>query len=396
MCSREAEEEYQELLPLCPSGDNIYILEFESLSAVDQRQIRSVTSLFIIITSTPIIGILFHTSNIVSAKTTPTSSSSTLIPFAKFNVQNSCLDHLCLPTDIVWTGSRFILSTVPGNALYTVSSNGTSFSAFTATDCFVTGEESYMAITGPQNYRFGVGNLYVAKGGVIWKIDPTGKECTIFSNITGPFVGGMEHSQLSHTGLVFDKEGSFDNNLLAATDDGSIWKLDYRGNFKLLASGSLVGGRPECIDVASKDFGPYSSKLIVGSEKTGRISAIANNGAFSAVLNYPLRPEHCSFLPHYISIANPLNGMYIVTANNEPRGGVSFILKIPSSSFTPFNGSLLLTNEYSSRDIKVITYDQASGNYTLQSIASGISIGPNVKTALEGFAFVNNKDQVAD
>jgi hypothetical protein len=364
-----------------------------------EKQRGMIISLFIILISTPFVTLLFDTSGIVNAKTSLSSVTIQFVPFAKFDVP---FPTTHLAPDIVWTGSRFVVSSVPPSALFTLSSGG-NYSPFTRSDCFVSGgEESYMAITQPQNYKFGVGNLYVAKGGVIWKIDPEGKECTIFANIGGPFVGVTERSQLSHTSLAFDTEGSFDNSLLAATDDGSIWKIDYTGGVKLLTPGSNVGGRPECIDVAPTDFGPNGGKLIVGSESTGRISAITKSGEVSILLNFAGKPEHCNFLPHYINTTNPLNGMYIMASsikrlsqdNIKPAANTSQVLKVSASSFIPYAGSLIFTDEYAGKSIKAITYNKTDGHYIFQGIGS--SGGGDQDIAFEGFAFVNNMAQMSD
>jgi hypothetical protein len=335
-----------------------------------------------------VISLLSHNLvNTAVAMTTDATTTTKATQFSKFYVPSSCfVGHICLPTDIIWTGSHFIISTVPGVPLKIVSRTGTVSSPFAA-NCFASGEESYMSIAQPQNYKFGIGNIYIAKGGIIWKIDPTDKQCSIFTNITGPFVG-VRHGQLSHTGLTFDTEGSFDNSLMASTDDGSIWKIDYRGNFKLL--GSNIGGRPECIHVVPKNFGPYGGNLIVGSEKTGSVYAVTNDGKISSFLSYKPGLEHCGFLPRQINLTDPFSGLYVMAANNEPDGGNSMIFKIPSSKLVPYAGSLILADEYSTRNIIAVTYNRHISQYILQPIISEVSIGPNVTTALEGFVFVNN------
>jgi len=141
------------------------------------------------------------------------------VPF----VQNIPFNLSYPPSDIAWTGSQFIITTVEGGTLNTVSTLG-KLSPFAA-NCFKIGAvESHIAIARPENYKFGVGNIYVSNGLLIWRIDPTGSKCTIFANMTSssaPLLGPAN----THAQVTFDIQGTFGNNLLASTNDGC---MDHR------------------------------------------------------------------------------------------------------------------------------------------------------------------------
>lgn len=46
------------------------------------------------------------------------------------------------------------------------------------------GYESHIAIASSENYEFGLGNIYVSNGSLIWKLDPTGSTSTVFAELT--------------------------------------------------------------------------------------------------------------------------------------------------------------------------------------------------------------------
>jgi hypothetical protein len=308
------------------------------------------------------------------------------------------------PSDIAWTGSQFIITTVKGGTLNMVSTEG-KLSPF-APNCFkIGGVESHIAIAKPENYKFGVGNIYVSNGPLIWKIDSTGSKCTIFANLTNslaPFLGPDTHTQ-----VTFDMQGSFDNNLLVSTNDGSVWVIDHTGNFKLLASniGKTFGSSiPECLDVAPTDFGPNSGKLIVGSQRAEKVYAISNDGNISIMkfqlpgfdTEFPtLDNEQCHFLPHYINITNPINGMYIARFTQTATGNNSSILKASADLFTPYAGSLIVTAE--NGVVASIGYNATSKRYVIEGFPTDFekpSHGTHNKW--EGFVFVNNIAQMSN
>jgi hypothetical protein len=103
--------------------------------------------------SNPLVDILSDTSNVAHAKPAMSAipTSIPLIAIAKFNVRNSSIDHLCLPTDIVWTGSHIIIRTVPGSVLYNVSTSGIEISLFMIGDRRLKNEFSVHFLNGTQS-----------------------------------------------------------------------------------------------------------------------------------------------------------------------------------------------------------------------------------------------------
>lgn len=302
------------------------------------------------------------------------------------------------PSDLAWTGKQFIITTTKGGALNTISTKG-EVSPF-ADNCFkLEGYESHIAIAGPENTDFGLGNIYVSNGPLIWRINPTGSICTVFANLTSP-LAPLLRSTLTHTQLTFDRQGSFDKNLIASTNDGSVWTINHRGEFKLLAS--KLGAILECLEVAPPDFGPISGKLIVGSQDAYKIYSISKAGEISP-LKFVLSPigninpanEHCHFLPRHINISNPTSGMYISFFELNSIGNKSSILKAPMKAFAKYPGSFILTDE--TGIVSAITFDSTTKNYVIRDNPAAFEAprsGAHYKW--EGSVFVNNATQISD
>jgi hypothetical protein len=345
--------------------------------------------------------IFILTSMFISMMTENAVAEGSFIPFVRSLASNPSYP----PSDIAWTGSQFIITTVNGGTLNTVSTQG-KLSPF-AENCFkIEGVESHIAIARLENYEFGVGNIYVSNGPLIWRIDPTGSRCTVFANLTSPLAPFLLPTY-SHTQVTFDTQGSFGNNLLASTNDGSIWIINYKGDFKLLAS--HMGHIPECLDVAPTNFGPNSGKLIVGSQVASKIYAISKSGYISTMkFVLPLDDkgtstfnligldnEQCHFLPHHINRTDPISGMYITKFSQGPGGNKSSILKAPSVAFTPYAGSLILTDEHGV--VSSILYNSTSNAYVIQGYPTDLEKpGEGSYNKWEGFVFVNNATQISN
>ena len=279
------------------------------------KVLKSITLQFTVI----MIATSFATSSLIIMLLKEVYAEGKFVPFVRKIPPNLSYP----PSDIAWTGIQFIITTVDDGLLNTVSTKG-KLSSF-APNCFkIEGYESHIAIAGKENYKFGVGNIYVSNGPLIWRIDPTGSKCSIFANLSSPQAPFLKPTGY-HTQLTFDTQGSFDKNLIVSTGDGSIWTLDYKGNSKLLASKIgdplfLAFGSEilECLDVAPANFGPYGGTLIVGAQHASKLYSISKSGEVSPIsfvieqqTSDTALNEQCHFLPSRVNTTDRMSGMYI-------------------------------------------------------------------------------------
>jgi hypothetical protein len=195
--------------------------------------------------------------------------------------------------------------------------------------------------------------------------------------------------------------------LLATTLDGSVWIIDHNGNFKIIASNvGRTFGRTisECLYVAPADFGPNSGKLIVGSQSAQKVYAIANDGNISTMefqlpgVDTPFPTfdnEQCQFLIDNINTINPASGKYIAFYSQGPAGNESSIIKASADAFSPYAGSLIVTDE--TGVVSSIPYNVTSKKYVIQGYSTDFE-KPNHGTdkKCEGFVFLNNIDQISN
>ena len=175
-------------------------------------------------------------------------------------------------------------------------------------------------------------DLYVAQGGgAIHHLSNTGADL-------GVFVSGLSGQV---RGISFDSIGTFGGDMLVTTDNGSVYRINSAGVPTLLAT---LGADTEGLDVAPLGaFGPYSGQLIVVSEGTGRMHAIApGGGAVDIGVQLFSGPEELTFVPLNLGASgNPVEGWY--GARYTPD-----VLKADASQFAGLQGDAVITLENAS------------------------------------------------
>ena len=161
------------------------------------------------------------------------------------------------------------------------------------------------------------------------RVNATGDESGSFTNIPGV-------TRL--TGITFDTHGAFDNRLLVmgvgAGNKTTVFAVDCNGGVKAIKSGlPLLEGQ---MAVAPEGFGAFGGQLIIPDE-TGRVLALAANGALSVVVKKPF--------PGNI---NPtIGGVGFVPDGFTARGGAAYHIDRlePGSSFRGRDKLIRLTSE---------------------------------------------------
>ncbi len=164
--------------------------------------------------------------------------------------------------------------------------------------------------------------------------------------------------------LVFDTEGSFGGQLIAASAEGKIFLVSATGAFTELIDLQL---RLEGATVAPPTFGPLAQQLIVGVEgygdhdvHGGEIYAIHPAGAVTLLANIGYAVEHLEFIP-------PKSGTYYQNEICFDRERENRTLSVSASQFLNRLGRLIAVNELTG-ELSEIAWEGA--RYTQQSVGA--------------------------
>lgn len=162
--------------------------------------------------------------------------------------------------------------------------------------------------------------------GTIYKFSNDGTGQTVFAS---GLIGGVRS-------IAFDPYGLYGNDMFVATGAGNVYRINSLGAVSLLAS---TGEDSEGISFAPQAFGPIpAGTLVVASEGSGSLRAIAPDGAMTLITSIP-SAEMVSFVPLNLGISgNPLEGFY--AANYA-----SNVIKSPYTDFTGYLGDMIVTGE---------------------------------------------------
>ena len=263
---------------------------------------------------------------------------------------------------------------------------------------FARGPGGYVTATGPEPYITIAGNDRVAgtgcsfRGGTIFALQPRGRPGII---AIGP--GGRAGrfaslpGTLTPTGITFDTTGHFGHALLvtargrAAT---AVLAIDCTGRTRTITAHApaMEGG----IAVAPASFGRHGGDLVAAGETSGRIFAVAPDGAVVtlAASGLPrggdIGVESTGFVPAGFGARD---AAYL--ADRYSRGnrhpGTNSILRLPGSELIKAGvrpGDLLVATEASARTIVVHCGHRCSVRY--------IAIGPDVTHAEGHIAFTGS------
>src|SRR5436190_12367567 len=128
------------------------------------------------------------------------------------------------------------------------------------------GGEKYIAIAPAQSAAAGFTprDVFVTLGPNIVKATPPGP-FTFFTSITC--------SETDHTGITFDKVGTFGNDMIVTCAGGDVFKIDNLPggpHVTLLATGAGVEIEGPVV-APSPGFGPYSGQILVADEGAGEV-----------------------------------------------------------------------------------------------------------------------------
>lgn len=176
--------------------------------------------------------------------------------------------------------------------------------------------------------------VYVTQGPKILRITPEGA-VSLFTTIAA--------CGSSHTGITFDRIGSFDYKMLVTCVGGKVWKVSADGTAVLVADVAAALGLAsvhiENPDVAPLGFSPYGGHVFVAAEVLGKVLAISPAGVVKTVASWP-GAEGVRFIPDQKCDVGSSGGAFFTAIKTKTGPGT--IVKFPLSAFTGKSGRALV------------------------------------------------------
>lgn len=205
--------------------------------------------------------------------------------------------------------------------------------------------EDYIAVAGPADLSqpgfpsptkggFPSNVVYVTQGPKILQITPEGV-VSVFTTIAA--------CGSSHTGITFDRIGSFDYKMIVTCVGGKVWKVSPDGTATLIANVAAALGLAsvhiENPDVAPLNFTPYGGHVFVAAEVLGKVLAVSPAGVVKAVASWP-GAEGVRFIPDQKCDVGSSGGAFFTAI--KPVTGPGTVVKFPLSAFAGKSGRALV------------------------------------------------------
>lgn len=233
------------------------------------------------------------------------------------------------PIGFAYAGDKFVGSNYYNNQLYQTDLSGGSVAAFGTPLPLSSSSVGEIYVSSSLGLGgFGARDVFAGSQsfGTIYRFNNDGTGQTVFA--TG-LVGGVRS-------IAFDPYGLYGNDMFVATNAGYVYRINSVGAVSLLAS---TGEDTEGLSFAPVAFGTVpAGTLVVASEGSGLLRAIAPNGTMSNIISIP-SAEMVSFVPLNLGISgNPLEGFYAANYANN-------VIKSPYTDFTGYLGDMIVTGE---------------------------------------------------
>jgi len=294
------------------------------------------------------------------------------VPLANSKIEFETFANVNDPIGIIWSGSKFLISVrekenEATSKLAFLSSDGSKVEQ--AFPDFVGGHEVYFAMSHglngfPKNY------IYAVSYDAVLEIDPS---LTRIRNLSRPYPFDPVIF------LAFDTIGTWNNTLLATTEDGSIWSIDVSGKAERIV---VLGQHTwfEGIAVAPLNYGKIGGYLILSSKEQEKVIAISPEKPHKVVDMISVageQPEHVFFIP-------PSKDLLI--AMNEDKT----IVRISAERLKPYVGSMFLVTEgENNRTGSIYSITPSEDSYKVEKLFS--KRNPH----FEGYTFIEPRDRTS-
>jgi hypothetical protein len=207
----------------------------------------------------------------------------------------------------------------------------------------LTFKEKYLAIAPMQAVKAGFTqrDIFVTQGTKIWQVRPPSPP-TLFATIPG--CGDPQNPD--HTGITFDRVGTFGNNMIVTCWNGSYWQVDGTGTPTLIAADTNFAAHPEGPVVAPLSFGIYGGYLWVADEFASQVHVIAPDGTITDGVLRWFAAEGMQVIPSVLcTYCSAPNANALFQAIEANCCGPTGIYQYPPTDFTGLGGNLLVTSE---------------------------------------------------
>lgn len=253
-----------------------------------------------------------------------------------------------------YAGDKFVGSVYYGannNQLYSTDLSGGSVAKFGAPIPGFYGEVYVSSSLGIGGY--GPRDIYAGSEGVgsVYRIAHDGSSQGVFAS---GLTGGVRS-------IAFDPYGLYGNNMVVATNAGSIYRIDSAGAASLLAN---VGEDAEGLSFAPQNFGGYAKgTLFVASEGSGSLRAISPSGTVNTVISGLYGAEMVSFVPLNLGTSgDPVEGFYAASYAID-------VQKAAAADFVPYKGHAVITGE-TGHQVWDVAYDVGLASFTATQIGT--------------------------
>jgi plastocyanin len=239
------------------------------------------------------------------------------------------------PIGIAFTATQLLVTEWNKDKVLSIDSSGLTTTFATLPPTGNASLERYIAVS-PGLGCFAAGDIYVTVRDQVLKITPDGQTVTVFATI--PALPN------SNNFLVFDKVGTFDNNLIVVGGQKSkVFVVDCTGAANLVIDMSGVTSELEGSDVAPLSWGPYGGDLIAASKFNDTVYAITPgpNSTYSVVGTWPTVEQAIAVPSKVCDFGQSGGAMFVAMESNN--GGQ--IWKFPGSMLTGLSNQFLTPSE---------------------------------------------------
>jgi hypothetical protein len=240
-------------------------------------------------------------------------------------------------SDIVWTGSSFLLVENTTAKIDQVDPSGENERPFTSAIPSHVEEMRCARSPGAHGWRPGVVFCH-SPDNKIYVVAKDGASASVFASLPAKAV--------SDGALVFDRSGAFGFRMLAATGrspgskGGVVYALSPAGKIERIASYPGPGGADN-MTVAPPGFGSAAGEalLTVDAEKTGRLVAVSPSGRVRALARFADGVNPIAPIVRSRKAPAASAGLYVVSTAKRQ------VLFAPARDFTRYAGGVIVGSE---------------------------------------------------
>ena len=209
-----------------------------------------------------------------------------------------------------------------------------------------------------------VRHVYVTQGSDVFEITPDGSTVTLFATIPSGVT--------THTGIAFDRVGTFANDMILTDITGNVFRVNSAGAITNVAN---VNAFIESPAVVPATLGPHGGEVWAAAEGTGTVYSVSASGTVSVIAAGISGAENVKVIPAAPAQLGSSGGAYFA-ADFPVR-----IIKFPASDFAGLGGNVLVGQESTGGGVQMISF--TGGAYVVSTFQGNAFQG-----SAEGAAFV--------